>query len=175
MPIERRYHTWFAYLDVPVDVRTKLGRRVFRETLDTDSRAVALRRSAPKIAKWKQIIEKARGQPNADDATFWRDSLRRARTEDERRTVLDQIDMVAWNIGAENVENVGDDATRDPAAADFHAKATGAVVATDEHLDEWIKSLQVKAKTAHMRRSAVNLLAAKFPTLREITRPEVRR
>lgn len=36
----------------------------------------------------------------------------------------------------------------------FHAEATGASVLTTEHLDEWIKSIQVKDKTAKMRRSA---------------------
>ena len=56
MPIELRYSTYFAYLDVPRDVREGLRRRVFRQTLKTDSRSVAERRAAPIIAQWKSEI-----------------------------------------------------------------------------------------------------------------------
>ena len=63
VPIELRHRTYFAYLDVPKDVRAKLKRRVFRETLQTDSRSVADRRAAPKIAHWKSAIAKAREEP----------------------------------------------------------------------------------------------------------------
>jgi hypothetical protein len=48
VPIEIRHRTYFAYLDVPKDVRQVLGRRVFRQTLQTDSRSVAKRRAAPR-------------------------------------------------------------------------------------------------------------------------------
>ncbi len=63
VPIELRHRTYFAYLDVPKDVRSKLGRRVFRETLRTDSPSVAARRGAPKIAQWRAEIARARGLP----------------------------------------------------------------------------------------------------------------
>ena len=39
MPIELRHRTYFAYLDVPADVRKRIGRRVYRQTLQTDSRS----------------------------------------------------------------------------------------------------------------------------------------
>ena len=175
MPIELRHHTYFAYLDVPKDVRAKLRRRVFRETLQTDSRSVAARRAAPKIANWKSAIARAREEPNHNDTRYWRDALRNAKTEEQRQSILEQIDMVAWEIGAINVENIGDPPSSDPEAQRFYAEATGARLPTTEHLDEWIGSLQVKDKTTKMRRATIGRLAQKFPMLNDISRKEVRR
>ena len=84
MSIELRHRTFFAYLDVPKDVREIIGRRVFRQTLQTDSKSVAERRVAPLIAKWKAEIAGAREEPNHNDTKFWRDALRRAKTPEDR-------------------------------------------------------------------------------------------
>lgn len=175
MPIEQRHRTYFAYLDVPKDVRHTIGRRVYRQTLKTDSRSVAERRAAPIIAQWKGEIARAREEPNHNDAKFWRDALRRVETPEARALVMEQIDMAAWDIGAVNVENIGDPPSSDPEARRFYSEATGALIPTGEHLDEWIGSLQVKDKTANMRRATINRLADKFPMLQDITRKEVRR
>ncbi|MFP6757696.1 MAG: DUF6538 domain-containing protein, partial [Alphaproteobacteria bacterium] len=126
MPIELRYRTYFAYLDVPKDVRVKLKRRVFRETLQTDSRSVALRRAAPKIAHWKAAIAKARGERGNNDARYWRDALRRAKDDLHRQSILEQIEMEAEAIGAINVENIGEPPSSNREAQDFYAEATGA-------------------------------------------------
>ena len=80
MPIELRHRRYYAYLDVPVDVRRKLKRRVFRKTLQTDSRSVAQRRTAPLIAKWNSEIAQAREEPDHNDALYWRKALQRAKT-----------------------------------------------------------------------------------------------
>jgi len=196
VPIELRHLTYFAYLDVPADVRRKLKRRVFRQTLQTDSRSVATRRAAPLIARWKAEIAGMRGEPNHNDAKFWRDALLRAKTpedrmnveaqkyrdalrrapdEKQRAVIMDQIDMAAWAIGATNVENIGDPPSRDTEARRFYAGATGALVPTTEHLEEWIGAAQVKDKTAGMRRSTIERLGAKFKNLHDVSRKEVRR
>lgn len=175
MPIELRHRTYFAYLDVPADVRVKLNRRVFRQTLRTDSRSVALRRCAPLIAQWKAEIARLREEPNHNDAKFWRDALRRAKDEKQRAAIMEEIEMAAWEIGAVNVDHIGQPPSSDPEARRFYAEAIGSRLPTAEHLDEWIGSLQVKEKTAGMRRAAVVRLAAKFPMLEDINRKEVRR
>lgn len=175
MPIERRHHTYFAYLDVPADLRGKLDRRIFRKTLQTDSRSVALRRAAPLIAHWKAEIARLREEPDHNDAKFWRDALRRAPDDEQRAVILDQIETAAWEIGAINVENIGDPPSHDPEAQRFYAEATGVRVPTTEFLDEWIGSLQVKDKTAGMRRATIKRLGEKFPRLQDISRKEVRR
>ncbi|MGH6953554.1 MAG: site-specific integrase [Alphaproteobacteria bacterium] len=89
--------------------------------------------------------------------------------------ILDQIYMVAWDIASVNAENTGDPPSSNPEAQRFYAEATGARVPTSDHLDEWLASLQVKPKTANMRRSTIQRLAAKFPMLQDINRGEVRR
>ena len=175
MPIELRHRTYFAYLDVPKDVRQVLGRRVFRQTLQTDSRSVAKRRAAPLIAQWKATIARKREEPNHNDAKFWRDALRHAKDEEDRQMILEKIEMVAWDIGAINVENNGDQPSNDPEARQFYAEAIGALVSTSEHLEEWLSSSQIKDKTAKMRRSTIGRLADKFPMLNDVSRKEVRR
>lgn len=175
MPIELRHRTYFAYLDVPKDVRKGLRRRVFRQTLQTDSRSVAERRAAPLIAQWKAEIARRRKEPNHNDAQYWRNALRYAKDEQQRVAIMEQIDMMAWDIGANNVENIGDQPSSDPEARQFVAEAIGARMPTTEHLDEWISSLQVKEKTASMRRATIMRLGEKFPIMQDISRKEVRR
>ena len=170
MPIELRHRTYFAYLDVPKDVRQVLERRVFRQTLKTDSRSVAKRRAAPLIAQWKAMIARRREEPNHNDAKFWRDALRHAKDEEDRQMILEQIDMVAWDIGAINVENIGEPPSNDPKARQFYAEATGTLVSTSEHLEEWLSSSQIKDKTAKMRRSTIGRLVDKFPMLNDVSR-----
>ena len=107
MPIELRYRTYFAYLDVPRDVREGLRRRVFRQTLKTDSRSVAERRAAPIIAQWKSEIARVREEPNHNNAKFWRDALRREKDDEHRQLILEQIVDAADHIGSINVEHIG--------------------------------------------------------------------
>jgi integrase len=175
MPIELRYRTYFAYLDVPADVRPKLARRVFRQTLQTDSRALAKQRAEVWVRRWRGEIAAARGQGGPDDTRYWRDALRRAGTEEQRSLILEHITGAAELIGALNVEHVGQAPSSDPEAQRFYAEATGQRVPTIEHLDEWISSLQVKDKTADMRRAAIKRLGARLRMVHEVTRPEVRR
>ena len=165
MPIEFRDGRYFAYLDVPKDVRQKLGRRVYRKTLKTDSRSVATRRAGAYIAQWKSEIAMLRQEPDHNDAKFWRDALRRAKTPEDRRNVEDAMETHVFMQGYDNT---------DPEAQQFYGKALGSIIPTAEHLDEWIGSLQVKGKTAKMRRSTVERLGEKFPTLKDINRKVVR-
>ena len=166
MPIELRHLTYFAYLDVPIDVRKRMGRRVFRQTLQTDSRSVAERRAAPLIAQWKAEIERAREEPNHNDARFWRDALRRAKTPEDRFIVETNMQTHVFMQGLDNT---------DPEAKRFYGEAFGTLVPTTEHLEEWMSSLQVKDKTAKMRRATIGKLGAKFPMLNDVSRKEVRR
>ena len=166
MPIELRYRTYFAYLDVPKDVREVMGRRVFRQTLQTDSRSVAERRAAPMIAQWKAEIARAREEPNHNDAKFWRDALRRAKTPEER--LLFEHDLED-HVLAQGLDNT------DPEAQRFYDEAFGTLIPTTEHLKEWMLSLQVKKKTAKARRTTIGRLAEKFPMLNDVSKKEVRR
>ena len=164
MPVELRNRTYFAYLDVPKDVRKGIGRRVFRQTLQTDSKSVAERRAAPLIAQWKAEIARAREEPNHNDARFWRDALRRAKTPEDRFIVETNMETHVFMQGLDNT---------DPEAKRFYGEAFGTLVPTTEHLEEWMSSLQVKDKTAKMRRATIGQLASKFPMLQDISRKEI--
>jgi integrase len=173
MAIELRGNRYFASLIVPKDVRAHLKRSVFREKLGTDNKAVARVRAQARVAAWKIEIERARGNPNSDDAAFWRGLLRSARGDPKREaSVLEQIEMAAWNLGSETAEDI----TRpfgSPEVKAFAAVAFGSAVPTGEFVDEWLKAARVKPKTERMRRSTITRLAAKFPHLSDIKRPEV--
>ena len=166
MPIELRHRTYFVYLDVPIDVRKRIGRRVFRQTLQTDSKSVAERRAAPLIAQWKAEIARAREEPNHNDARFWRNALRRAKTTEDRMIVETNMETHVLMQGLDNT---------DPEAQRFYDEAFGTLIPTTEHLEEWMSSLQVKDKTANMRQATIGRLADKFPMLNDVSRKEVRR
>ena len=175
MPIELRHRTYFAYLDVPKDVREIMKRRILRQTLQTDSRSIAERRAAPLIAQWKAEIARAREEPNHNDAKFWRDALRREKDDEHRQLILEQIVDAADHIGSINVEHIGNLPSSGPEAQRFYAEATGVLVPITEHLEEWLSSSQIKDKTAKMRRATLGRLAEKFPMMNDVSRKEVRR
>ncbi|MGF1628558.1 MAG: tyrosine-type recombinase/integrase [Kiloniellaceae bacterium] len=164
--IEKRHRTWHAVLMVPQDVQRKLRRKKFRVSLQTHDEKAAERRAAPLVAEWQSIIARARGDEAAqDDPAFWRKMLAGAKTPEERQIVEHELETHVLGQGYDN---------SDAEAKRFYARAFGSVVGTTEHLDEWIASLDVKAKTAGMRRSTIQRLAKKFPTLQDINRREVR-
>ena len=61
--------------------------------------------------------------------------------------ILKQIDYAAWDIGAINVEKIGEQPSSDPEAQRFYGKATGSLVPFTEHLDEWFSTSRATART----------------------------
>jgi integrase len=192
MPIEQRGRKWFAYLSVPADVRAKLGKRVYRQTLRTDSRSVAEGRAAILVAEWKTEIEAARGNPNTDNAA-WRPVLAppRRRTKElhpdgSGRTKGEVMDL---EQGREALRLATTPEERERVLERLYAQATnieyrlgGAALAgdreatrTDAHLDEWLASLRVTPGVKDTRRTDVLRLAGKFPLLHQIERPALNR
>ncbi|MCZ6495291.1 MAG: hypothetical protein O6924_03840, partial [Alphaproteobacteria bacterium] len=131
---ERRL-TWYATLTVPHDVRRKLGRNRFRQSLGTRDPKVAERLAAPLVAEWQSAIASARGDEAAEnDPAFWRRSLAWANTREERVIVEHELMYHVQNQGYDNT---------DPEAQRFYARAFGSIIDTTEHLEEWLGSLQV--------------------------------
>ena len=95
-------------MEIPVALRTHFRKPRFVQSLESESRTVAERRVLPVVAGWKKEIAAARNEPVDDDAAYWRRALRNARDEEHRQSILEQIDYAAWDIGAINVENIGD-------------------------------------------------------------------
>ena len=193
--LQKRRHRWYAILEIPRDVRPQIGKSRFVQSLETDSRKLAERRVLEVVAKWKREIANAKGEdvvdivwqptnsgvrrskvpPSPVSAFDLRRQLQAAKTEEKRQTILDQIERVAWDIGAIHVDNVGDKPSSSTEARLFAASATGARVGFVEHLEEWLSTSRATAKTQDMQRSDVKRFARKFQTVQEVTRPEVRR
>ena len=173
--LQKRVNRWYAILEIPVALRSLFGKPRFVQSLETESRTVAERRVLPVVSAWKKEIASARGEPVDDDAAFWRRSLRNAKDEKHRQSILEQIDYTAWDIGAINVENIGDPPSNDPEARQFYASATGQLVNLTEHLDEWLSTSSATTKTQDMHRSVVERFARKFQMVQDVARPEVRR
>lgn len=186
--IEKRRQSWYAVLNIPSDVQAALGRKRFRTSLKTRDERVALRRAMRFIALWKNLIAKARNEPEVDDdqnsdldedivakAEKLRKALLNASTDKEREIVLDQIEMAAWDIGALDVDHVGEPATSSIEASNFHKRATGQVVMFTEHLQEWLSTSRATPKTKDMHKSDIIRFSQRFEMVQDVTRPGVRR
>ena len=90
--IARRFNRLFAVLDVPKDVRPKLGKTRFVQSLGTSDMATAERVAGPLLSAWRRAIVEARGQAPVDDAAIYRRALRNATTETARAAIMEQIE-----------------------------------------------------------------------------------
>jgi hypothetical protein len=93
--ITKRRHCYYATLNVPVKLQDHFGKTRFIRSLQTDSLAVAQKRTPILIAAWKSEIEQARGQVGQDDVEYWRRQLEAAQGDEEKRHVLAALDRVA--------------------------------------------------------------------------------
>ncbi|MCZ6678867.1 MAG: hypothetical protein O7E52_16670 [Candidatus Poribacteria bacterium] len=105
--LQKRRRRWYAVLEIPKPLRPRFGRPRFVQSLETDNPTIAEHRVLPVVNAWKKDIARARGGPVEDDAAYWRRTLRNAKTEEQRQTILEEIDYAAWDIGAINVEHIG--------------------------------------------------------------------
>ncbi len=90
--LQKRRRRWYAVLEIPKPLRPRFGRPRFVQSLETDSRTVAERRVLPVVVAWKKEIATARNEPVDDDAAYFRRALRNAKTEEQRQSILMQID-----------------------------------------------------------------------------------
>ena len=171
--LQKRRRRWYAIMEIPKLLRQRFGKPRFVQSLETESRTVAERRVLPVVTAWKKEIATAKGEPVDDDAAYWRRRLHNAKDEKHRKSILEQIEYEAWEIGAINVENIGDQPSSNPEAREFYARAVGLVVPFTEHLNDWLGTSQNKAKTQDMDRSSINRFVSEFKLVQDVTRPEV--
>ncbi len=193
--LQKRRRRWYAILEIPKALRPHFSNKPrFVQSLETESHTVAERRVLQVVAAWKKEIATARNEP--DDIVAWqpdfvvrgrsfprppvsanalRRALQNAKSEEQRQTILDEIEEAAHWIGAVNVDQIGQAPSSDPEAQRFYATATGALIPFSEHLDEWLTTSRVTTKTQDMQRSDVQRFAAKFAMVQDVIRPEVRR
>ncbi|WP_172971399.1 DUF6538 domain-containing protein [Palleronia sp. THAF1] len=157
---------WYAALDVPKDVRTRIGKARFKESLRTESLSTAEVRVRPVIAKWKQIIEAARY--GSDDelerikslALEWREDLRRAGPQ-ERETLIDVLPHVAATEATGSSVRLIQDIVL--------GQNTPLMIA----LPDWISTSTNTSKTKAMQKADINRLAQRFPMTADVTKKSV--
>lgn len=165
--IKQRHNRLYAVLAVPRDVQPRLGKTRFIETLGTSDPVEARRRAPLLVARWRKAIAEARDDGKGRDVVEWyRERLATADAA-EREDLLMHLEEVA-----EKIAEPGGIAVEE--AKLFYGKATGKIVPTDAHLEDWLKSLPDEAKTKDLKRIEVRRLAAKLPYLSDLSRKAVR-
>ncbi len=190
--VEKRRRVYYAALDVPQDVRHAIGKRRYFQSVKTESKAVAERRAGRLVAGWKLEIDRARkklngdpSDPLEDEAMFWRDALRKAKGDEDRDILREQVADIAddmWKAAASR-QGMHDERDLPPeglpeleAAKRFYALATGKVIRTADYIEEWTANdLQhVEAKTGDLKRLAVSRFCKAFPTVDAVNKKAVR-
>lgn len=174
--IQKRRRKFYAVLEIPRPLRPIVGKPRFVKSLETDSLTEAQRRVGPIVAGWLGQLERARKSTGAQgDAAFFRRALREAVSMEQRAEIMERIDARADEIGAINVEHVGQSPSSDPVARQFYDEATGAAERTLEHLDAWLASANFVSKTTAMHRSDAARFAVTFPLLRDVDKTGIRK
>lgn len=166
--LQQRRRRWYATLDIPKDARPAFdGKPRFLQSLETESLSVAQSRVGLLISKWKREIDAARkADPLEEEIRWWRRHL--PTLEVEEQEALEDVLLEK----AKEMERREKDGT----GVSFYKRATGQVVDTAEHVEEWIGTLTGnEPKTRDMKRSDVLRMAKRFPTLDLIKKPEVHR
>ena len=120
------------------------------------------------VAKWKLGIKAARhgsSDPIEQDAKYWRQVLRDAETAKEKGEVADHIASLAIDMVEREGAKQGVTDARDPAYSEltihndssrFVGIATGKVIETTEHLDEYLAAIKDTPKTKDMKRTVIH-------------------
>ena len=186
MYINKRRKVYYALHDIPADLRDFFGKARFTKTLKTDDKKEADRRAAYLEQKWLHQIERARNQSgNAleRDAMFWREQIEQA--DDEHKSILEYLlEEEAFDRVTRAARKAGITDDRDPRfeqlpefeeSKRFYQIATGQMVKTDEHISEYLATLDNIPKTIDMKRSDLARMSKKFPYLTDISKRVVTR
>lgn len=193
--LERRFQTWLAFHDVPVDVQAALGTKRFSRSLKTPDKAEAKRRKAILEAEWLALIQQARAAgpaplawgPLSDVAAFARRRqylLMSAQQQEADRALMVEEVYEAGGLleTAASMHGIGDHS--DPAwgalpleadAKRYLAIAQGNIARTGDHVDEYIATLRLAPKTIDIKRMNLRRFTARFPLTEEVKRREVQR
>ncbi|WP_404292391.1 tyrosine-type recombinase/integrase [Microvirga sp. RSM25] len=189
MYLVKRHRKWYAIHDIPPKLKPVMGFGRFSRCLETEDEKAAKRRADMLwLHDWsKQIEEAKRGAPHKEesDAAFYRSLLATAGTEEERKLILGQIEDEARDRYHRALEKAGyiDEREIPPDEVPpgweesqcFLSLATGKLVPTLEHLNEWLQALNNEAKTKDMKKSTVIRFAEAFPYLQDVNRKDVQR
>lgn len=166
MNIEQRNGLWYAVVMVPKELRSTLGVK-FIQSLQTHNKREAQVKALPLIARWKQVIKKARGGvgTGTHEALIWKRDIENATPGDEHQygtkdPILDAL--------MEHVEHLqtSQGATK---AQEFYGMAMGQRTPLDALVIEWEAQAALGQKTLDQTRRDLTKLVSHFKILEAIT------
>lgn len=159
----RRGNTWYARMGIPADVRHKLGhKREYIQSLRTPDRNVALIKSKPLIAEWKNAIHIARG-----NASVIQKTALMMRHEDKTDTRINEdTGMSDADYAAEDIAD-GLDGIEQEEFYDYYTGRKGTPF--NHFVSEFIKATYTNTKTAGDAQRSINLFTAHCPTLESVS------
>jgi integrase len=159
----QRGNTWYARMGIPEDVRHKLGhKREYIQSLGTPDRNVALIKSKPLIAEWKDAIHIARGNASVIQKTAL--MMRHEAAADPEMNP--DTGMTATDYAAEDIADGLDGFEK----TEFYNYYTGRIGTPFNHFaSEFIRATYTNAKTAGDAQRSINLFMAHCPTLQSVT------
>lgn len=162
---------------VPKALQAEVGKTRLKELLPTDSPLLAEALKGPVLRQFHALLAEAAktsgGDPMKREALQWKDRLLNARQPDGPDDDDDEVGLysVLMTERAEEIEQ-----QRGRAAAEtFVGIATGDLVSTDGHLEGYLATLRVAAKTLDIKRTNLRRFAERFPHTRDVVRREVQR
>lgn len=172
--LQRRGNRISVFLRVPKDAQALLKKSVYRKSLDTDSPSEAQQRAPFWLAKWRAEIEAARAGRNdtTTDANYWRGLLEQTMAPKDREALLEAITDAARDLAdREHGDPLTEPSADEEATATrWHSVASGQLVETDAHLEEWLATLDDTPKTLDQKRAHILKLTEQLPYLTDITR-----
>ena len=159
----QRGNTWYARMGIPGDVRHKLGhKREYIQSLRTPDRNVALIKSKPLIAEWKNAIHIARGNTSVIQKTaLMMRHVGNAEPKLNPGTGMSDADYAAEDIadGLDGIEK-----------REFYDFYTGRKGTPFNHFaSEFIKATYTNAKTGGDAQRSLALFTAYCPTLKSVS------
>ena len=172
---------WSVKITIPADVQHIFGKRAFKQSLKTTDKSVAISRSAPLIAQFKDAIEEARGNPSqhldeylAHTQTFLRKAKANPDTDPNAIDGIEDevLDRLVKAHGVQHAEQLPTEVEAGVVSA--YKVTTGRLTKFAAPLEEYIASRKVEAKTEAKDRHAVGKFASRVSVVEEVDRQAVR-
>jgi integrase len=176
--LQKRRRVWYAMLNIPAALRPTFGRRTFLKSLETEALSVAEVRVLSVVAEWKKQIAIARATEGGTDDELLA-TVMKVRQDAQRLkgegTSDDLIQMIHEDVGYGRRwdEERGDFVTDDETLANAVSIVHGTSLLLREHIEDYLASRDVTAKTTDMQRRDLKLFAQAFEFAKNATRPKI--
>jgi integrase len=166
--LERRRQLWYAILTIPADLREHFGKLRFIQSTGTPDKRTAEIVAAPLVARWKALIQQARGvtNPLLAEALKWKRDIESQNGDGFQREAIEGI----LEDRARELEK----AKGEQAADSFFKVATGQATLSANFFDQWKSQIKLAPKTTDQMVKDVGVFVAHFPTLQEISKKSVK-